>query len=86
MSSSTNQNQSQALLLTGQSYCNLMEAIDLPFSIILYINLLRLYTEYRKAEDCKQLLQGDPRLIQAQIIDYIISLREELRAVTIYNK
>jgi hypothetical protein len=86
VSSSINQNQSQTLLLTGQSYFNLMEGVDLPFSILLYINLLRLHTEYRKAEDCKKLLQGDPRLIQAQIIDYIISLREELRAVTIYNK
>ena len=33
--------------------------------------------QYRKIEDCNQLLQGDPRIIQAQLIEYIIHLREE---------
>lgn len=36
---------------------------------------------YRNLSDCEQLLQGDPRLIQAQLIDYIIHLREERKVV-----
>lgn len=33
--------------------------------------------QYRKIEDCNQLLQGDPRIIQSQLIKYIIHLIEE---------
>lgn len=44
--------------------------------------------QYRKVENCDQLLEGDPKLIQSQLIDYIISLREEnkLSATTINTK
>jgi site-specific recombinase XerD len=35
--------------------------------------------QYRKINDCEQLLRGDLRLIQAQLIDYTIHLREELK-------
>jgi transcriptional antiterminator len=35
--------------------------------------------QYRKIDDCEQLLRGDLRLIQAQLIDYTIHLREELK-------
>jgi hypothetical protein len=37
--------------------------------------------QYRKVEYCDQLLQGDPRLIQSQLVDYIIYLREEKKVV-----
>ena len=33
--------------------------------------------QFRKIENCDQLLEGDPKIIQSQLIDYIISLREE---------
>ena len=36
---------------------------------------------YRNVGECEQLLQGDPRLLQAQLIDYIIFLREEKKVV-----
>lgn len=44
--------------------------------------------QYRKVENCDQLLEGDPKIIQSQLIDYIISLREEnkLTANTINTK
>ena len=37
--------------------------------------------QYRKVEDCDQLLRADPRLIQSQLIDYIIYLREKRKVV-----
>ncbi len=67
------------ILLTGQSYRNFIEAVHLPFSRIIYANYLKLYMQYRKIDDCEQLLRGDLRLIQAQLIDYTIHLREELK-------
>jgi integrase len=44
--------------------------------------------QYRKVENCDQLLEEDPKIIQSQLIDYIISLREEnkLSATTINTK
>jgi hypothetical protein len=33
--------------------------------------------QFRKIEDCDQLLEADPKIIQGQLIDYIIWLREE---------
>jgi hypothetical protein len=67
------------ILLTGQSYRNFIEAVHSPFSRIIYANYLKLYMQYRKIDDCEQLLRGDLRLIQAQLIDYTIHLREELK-------
>jgi hypothetical protein len=31
--------------------------------------------KYRKIDDCNQLLEGDPKILQQQLIDYIIYLR-----------
>ena len=44
--------------------------------------------QYRKVENCDQLLEGDPKIIQSQLIDYIISLKEEnkLSAITINSR
>jgi hypothetical protein len=67
------------ILLTGQSYRNFIEAVHSPFSRIIYANYLKLYMQYRKIDDCEQLLRGDLRLIQTQLIDYTIHLREELK-------
>ena len=33
--------------------------------------------QYRKVDNCDRLLEGDPRLIQSQLIEYIIYLKEE---------
>jgi integrase len=37
--------------------------------------------QFRKIEHCDQLLEGDPKIIQSQLIDYIIWLREEKKLV-----
>jgi hypothetical protein len=50
------------ILLTGQSYRNFIEAVHSSFSRIIYANYLKLYMQYRKIDDCEQLLRGDPNL------------------------
>jgi integrase len=70
-----------AIQLSGQPYRNFIETVHSPFSRAVYSNSLKLYMQYMKVEDCDQLLQGDPRLIQSQLVDYIIYLREEKKVV-----
>jgi integrase len=67
------------ILLAGQSYRNFIEAVPSMSSRLVYRNSLQLYMQYRKIEDCSLLLKGDLKLIEQQIIDYIIYLREELK-------
>lgn len=43
---------------------------------MVYRNSLQLYMRFRRVNDCSQPIQGDPRLIQSQLIEYIIYLRE----------
>lgn len=63
--------------LAGQPYRNFIETVHSPHTRIVYKNSLQVYMRFRNVDDCSQLLQGDPRLIQSQIIEYIIYLREE---------
>ena len=79
---------SNQLLLTGQAYRNFIETVHSQFSRITYRNSLELYMRFRGAEDCNQLLEEDPKTIQSQLIDYVISLREEnkLNATTIRTR
>jgi integrase len=76
------------ILNSGKSYRNFIEAVHSPFTRYVYKNSLKLYMEYRKVENCDQLLEGNPRILQQQIIDYIISLREDnkLNATTISSR
>jgi integrase len=86
---SQSQSQSQQTIqFIGQSYRNFIETVHSPFSRAVYKNSLALYMQYRKVENCDQLLEGDPKIMQAQLIDYIISLKEEnkLSATTINTK
>jgi integrase len=79
----------QRLLLSGQSYRNFIETVHSPYTRISYRNSLQLYLRHRNVSgSCEELLQGDPRLIQSQIIDYVIHPREELNlsSSTINNR
>ena len=67
------------ILLSGKSYRNFIEAVYSPFTIHNYKNSLSLYIRHRKAESCDQLIQEDPKVIEGQLIDYIIYMREELK-------
>ena len=64
-------------LFSGQSYRNFIQAIHSPFSRQVYTTVLKQFMQYRKVDNCDRLLEGDPRLIQSQLIEYIIYLKEE---------
>jgi integrase len=72
------QEKKQRLQLTGQSYSNFINSIKSAQSRIYYQKSLKFYLNYRKLDNVDQLLEegGDPRLIQSQIIDYIVYLRD----------
>jgi site-specific recombinase XerD len=67
------------LLLTGQSYRNFIQTVHSPFTWIVYKNSLSLYLRYLNISDCETLLQQDPKLIQSQLIEYVIYMKEELK-------
>ena len=70
---------SNQILFAGQSYRNFIETIHSRFTRTAYKNSLSLYLRHRGVNDCEQLLQVDPKIIQSQLIDYVIYLREELQ-------
>lgn len=76
------------ILLAGQAYRNFIETVHSPFSRVSYKNSLQLYMQFRKIQDCNQLVEEDPKIIQTKLIDYVISLREEnkLNAATIQSR
>jgi integrase len=70
---------SDQIVFTGQAYRNFIETIHSPYMRETYRNSLSLYLRYRGFNTCEQLLEGDPKIIQSQLVDYIIYLREELQ-------
>jgi hypothetical protein len=68
-------------LFSGQSYRNFIQAIHSPFGRQVYTTVLKQFMKYRKVDNCDRLLEGDPRLIQSQLIEYIIYLKEERKLV-----
>ena len=54
-----------------------IESLASPASRTVYRNNLKLYAQYRKVQTFEDLLKGDPRLLQSQIIDYIVDLKEK---------
>jgi site-specific recombinase XerD len=59
------------------AYRLFIESLSSPASRIVYRNDLKLYAQYRNVETFNDLLKGDPRLLQSQIIDYIIYLKRQ---------
>lgn len=76
------------ILLTGQAYRNFIETIHSPFSRVSCKNSMSLYMQFRKIQDCNQLIEEALKITQSQLIDYVISLREEnkLNAATIKSR
>jgi integrase len=72
---------SQSTQFIGPAYRNFIETVHSPFTRVVYKNSLRIYMQYRKIDDCNQLLEGDPKILQQQLIDYIIYLREECKLI-----
>jgi integrase len=66
-------------LLEGRSYSNFINAIKSPATKTAYKNSLRRYLNYLKITNVDNLLlnTASPRLIESQIIDYVMSLRND---------
>lgn len=76
-----------APVLSGDPYKKFINAIDSVATRTVYRHSLKTYMKYREIERCDQLLEGKPALIQSQLIDYVIHLKEERKLVskTIYS-
>ena len=85
---SSNNTLNGQILLTGQSYRNFIQTVHSPFTRIAYKNSLSLYLRYLNISDCETLLQQDPKIIQSQLIEYVIYMKEELKLSrnTIYSR
>ncbi len=68
-----------SLIWEGKSYKNFINAIKSPATKLVYRNSLRRYLNYRKITNVEDLLIDavSPRIIESQIVDYIMSLRED---------
>jgi hypothetical protein len=67
------------LSFQGTSYANFINALSSPATRKGYENSLRRYLEHHKLKSPDDLLMhvGNPRLIESQIIDYIMTLRKD---------
>ena len=63
--------------LTSNAFRNFIETFPSVHSKRVYKNNLKLYMQYRGATEYEQLLEGDPRLLQSQVIEYILHLRNQ---------
>jgi integrase len=68
----------QETVFSGKSYRNFIEAVHSPFTRSIYRNALFNYMRFKKVESCDLLLKEDPRIVEEQLIDYVIYNREEL--------
>lgn len=63
----------------GEASRNFIHSIKSPQSKILYSLALRDFMKYRNTTRCEELLQGDTKIIQSNIIDYILQLKDVRR-------
>jgi integrase len=70
------------LTLSGQSYSNFVNALRSPITRKVYDNILKRFMEFCNVGHPDELLQKDPRMIQATIIDWITSLRNPPRSLS----
>lgn len=65
-------------LLQGRSYSNFINAIKSPASRSVYNNSLKRYLNHLKTTNPEDLLSNtNPRFIESQVIDYIMTLRND---------
>lgn len=66
----------QQLSFAGNAYFNFINSLKSPNTKTTYIQCLKQYMQYRKAKTVDELLIGDQRLIQSNIIEYLVSLQQ----------
>jgi integrase len=67
---------SNQLILAGRPYLNFVNSLRSPVTKNLYILFLKKYMEFCNVTDIEQLLKNDVKLIESQIIDWLVSTRE----------
>src|SRR5215213_8541911 len=68
--------ESQQLLFAGNAYFNFINSLKSPNTKTTYIQCLKQYMNYHKVKAVDDLLIGDQRLIQSNIIEYLVSLQQ----------
>jgi integrase len=81
MSSMQEQHQQQHnIILTGEAYRNYIKSLRSAYTRHMYIVVIKSYMAYCKVSDINDLLNygnNNPKLIQSNIIDYLIELKEK---------
>jgi hypothetical protein len=66
------------IVLQGKGYDSFINAIKSPKTKIAYAQSLRRYLSHRKLTEVDNLLlDQNPRVIESQIVDYVMTLRSE---------
>jgi integrase len=71
---------SSSVVLVGRAYQNFVNSLASQESRQQYVYVLRKYMEFLGVNDVDDLIKQDPKVIEQQIIDYIISLQGLSRA------
>jgi hypothetical protein len=66
----------QDILLSGEAYRNFVCSARSVATKNSYTKALRLYMKFKGLTDCEELLKGEPKLIQSNIIEWLIHLKE----------
>jgi hypothetical protein len=66
----------QQLPFAGNAYFNFINSLKSPNTKTTYIQCLKQYMQYRKVKTVDELLIGDQRLLQSNIIEYLVSLQQ----------
>jgi hypothetical protein len=66
----------QQLLFAGNAYFNFINSLKSPNTKTTYIQCLKQYMQHRKVNTVDELLIGDQRLLQSNIIEYLVSLQQ----------
>ncbi len=61
----------------SKPYRNFADSLKSSRTLKTYNFALRLFMSYRRLSDISDLLNGDPKLIESQIIEYIVYLKNE---------
>ncbi len=66
----------QDILFSGEAYRNFVCSARSVATKNSYIKALRQYMRFKGLTVCEQLLKGEPKLIQSNVIDWLIHLKE----------
>jgi integrase len=64
-----------SIVLVGRAYQNFINSLSSPDSRQQYVYILKKYMDFLGAKDVDELIKQDPRVIEQQIIDFMISLQ-----------